>query len=293
MRIPEIEVKSGLRIGKTITGAVFQQAKLPLTTTADLPSVPVNLAKTCLGIVKKHVIPEPVLVYCKKEKFTPVAKSVVYNKVTGLPIDVYLVKSINPETNIVNIKYLALDVQGKNLGFTKIKTIAKENYKYGKEDALSNCNGYVYVDEMKSYAKDENIKGVGSRLHQLAVEKSILDGYEGRVGLQSVGDSFPFHYKSWFRAESPWYKATGDIWEELNEAEKQAHAQKIIEKLGDNIKKVTFKDGTYDYFYDLERRFEKTGKYPGGSHNMFLPEEHIEKLRDKSGRLEILDAANL
>ncbi|MBO6273164.1 hypothetical protein J6O48_10365 [bacterium] len=52
---------------------------------------------------------------------------------------------------------------------------------------------------MASYAR-ELYEGIGTRLHQLAVERAIQNNYNS-IHIGSTGDAFPFHYKSLFRAE--------------------------------------------------------------------------------------------
>ena len=52
---------------------------------------------------------------------------------------------------------------------------------------------------MVSYA-NELYEGIGTRLHQLAVERAVQNNFNS-IHIGSTGDAFPFHYKSLFRAE--------------------------------------------------------------------------------------------
>jgi hypothetical protein len=50
--------------------------------------------------------------------------------------------------------------------------------------------------------KDGRLPGMGSKLVQFAIEKSIQAGYEGRVSLISTNNSGPFYLKMGFRCTS-------------------------------------------------------------------------------------------
>ena len=52
---------------------------------------------------------------------------------------------------------------------------------------------------MASYG-NELYEGIGTRLHQLAVERAMQNNFN-RIYIDAIGNSFPFHYKSLFRAK--------------------------------------------------------------------------------------------
>ena len=103
-------------------------------------------------------------------------------------------------------------------------------------------------------------EGIGTRLHQLAVERAIQNNYNS-IHICSTGDAFPFHYKSLFRAEpnaeclhkyERLGKALGlnakDIKECLVEsAQKGLYDEKTAENM---LKKAYIKNE--DYFADLD-----------------------------------------
>ena len=57
---------------------------------------------------------------------------------------------------------------------------------------------------------NELYEGIGTRLHQLAVERAIQNNYNNII-ICSTGDAFPFHYKSLFRTGSSDVKKTYDV----------------------------------------------------------------------------------
>ena len=69
------------------------------------------------------------------------------------------------------------------------------------EVTLAPESNSIFVSNMLS-ADRKNYKGLGTKLHQLAVEKSFEDGYGGKVTLDAADPGAKlFHYKSGFRKE--------------------------------------------------------------------------------------------
>ena len=75
------------------------------------------------------------------------------------------------------------------------------------EDVLAGAYRFLLYSDYKvinyglmtSYKK-ELYEGIGTRLHQLAVERAIQNNINS-IYIDSIGNAFPFHYKSLFRAK--------------------------------------------------------------------------------------------
>jgi hypothetical protein len=63
------------------------------------------------------------------------------------------------------------------------------------------CMNYPYISMMENTAK-RIYKNVGTRLHQIAIEKSFLLGSKGVLILKAEMGSHIFHYKSGFRTRN-------------------------------------------------------------------------------------------
>ncbi len=60
-------------------------------------------------------------------------------------------------------------------------------------------NKTLIPGNMESFANDR-YEGIGTRLHQLGIERTMQKGY-GAVVINSTDSAFPFHYKSLFRMQ--------------------------------------------------------------------------------------------
>lgn len=86
-------------------------------------------------------------------------------------------------------KYILYDTNNRQVGFITLM--------YPGKDALYGDMPYLQISFMKSSREK---KGVGTRLHQIAIERSLqLEGYEGRVGLTSASEALSFHANRGFR----------------------------------------------------------------------------------------------
>ena len=77
---------------------------------------------------------------------------------------------------------------------------------YAREHPVGQSDMYVEGKSIKvSYMEANGRKefdGIGTALHQIAVETSLNENKKGRVKLQSLDGAVGFHYKSGFRAKS-------------------------------------------------------------------------------------------
>jgi hypothetical protein len=104
--------------------------------------------------------------------------------------------------NNENKESFNLYVKGKLTGYT---TVISEN-----QDLHIN---YMESTDRKHY------EGVGTALHQIAVESSIQRGHHGRVTLDSLDSAVGFHFKSGFRTDSD--KTDDKIRRTLDKAKRQ------------------------------------------------------------------------
>ena len=151
-----------------------------------------------------------------------VGETYITNKATGERVNVMVVRSNTSKGGEV---YKIIRPDGRELGYTDIRVCTEGPLGHG--DFLADVawyreHGYcgssswgkyghsndvtysprVYVEMMKSPASG-TYRGVGERLHQLAVERSLQIGGEGRVTLSASYNSHGFHYKTGFRTQSP------------------------------------------------------------------------------------------
>ncbi|MBY0449036.1 MAG: hypothetical protein K2X01_00220 [Cyanobacteria bacterium] len=77
---------------------------------------------------------------------------------------------------------------------------------YAKEHPVGQSDMYIEGKSIKVGYMEANgrkeFDGIGTALHQIAVETSLKENKKGRVKLQSLDGAVGFHYKSGFRAKS-------------------------------------------------------------------------------------------
>ena len=129
----------------------------------------------------------------------------VYDK-TGKPVEVKIGRTINKYGHET---YKMYDLDGNPIGYTKLKVLGDKNAfndegfilnqitSYGK---LGNDKyaGRVYIDLMENSTCGA-YKNVGTKLHQIAVERSLQKGFQGRVQMDASWNSHGFHYNKGFR----------------------------------------------------------------------------------------------
>ena len=114
----------------------------------------------------------------------------VIDKKTGKPVEV-----------IINDKY------------DKYEFMA--NLPNGQKDYL----GYIemqlyngtYIEEMNAKCGNFKYSGIGTRMHQFAIETSMKRGEKGRVFFKSASDAAVFHYKNGFRPIEMFQQLTQEI----------------------------------------------------------------------------------
>lgn len=88
-----------------------------------------------------------------------------------------------------------------SLGMDSLSPVSYDVYvrqtKVGSIELTEKKKG-LYIEQMDSFKKDK-YKGVGTAMHQLAVETSLLQGLKGKVSLYSLREAVGFHYKCGFR----------------------------------------------------------------------------------------------
>ncbi len=118
--------------------------------------------------------------------------------IQGVPVahaDIYRLKNGNRVRAVVTMDDYNTD--DGDVGFK----LYVRNRLVGETD-LMNDDKSIYVSGMEAPG-NTTYKGIGTTLHQLAVETSIQRGFKGRVSLYSLSDAVGFHYKSGFRADDP------------------------------------------------------------------------------------------
>ncbi len=138
----------------------------------------------------------------------------------GLPHDTFspeIVETHMPGTygtpDIIGrrIKSIALkDTKGNDIPGFIIQEIEDENSYYActKKCALCEMNisrahpfgtGYIFINSLYGQSNNGEVKGAGTELIKLAIEKSKATGCDGRLELSMAG-SYPFYFKNNFRA---------------------------------------------------------------------------------------------
>lgn len=129
---------------------------------------------------------------------TVVGKSVLTDKTTGRRIPVAITRNDDSE----NIEVYRIVELNKDF----IDTVGAGYIK------LVHHNDHEFIQKMAS--QEPHKKGVGSLLHQIAIERSMQLGKEGKVEFEADYDSEPFHYKSGYRvvhtADEDYIKEDGE-----------------------------------------------------------------------------------
>lgn len=118
---------------------------------------------------------------------------------------------IEKSTKAIGESYSLKDLEGNELGSRKLvieKADKKKKINYGPIDNPIKTKGYLYLKQLDSYASkcplsDVQSKtpytGIGTRLQQIALERSFEEGFKGHMELGGIAASLGFHYKNGFR----------------------------------------------------------------------------------------------
>ena len=90
-----------------------------------------------------------------------------------------------------------LNVDGREVGFTIIDKAQKD-----ADIDRPYLDDHLCVHSMEA-KENHTYKGIGSALHQIAVEVSFKEGSQGKLFLHAQKSSHTFHYKCGFRAQDP------------------------------------------------------------------------------------------
>jgi len=136
-----------------------------------------------------------------------VGKTTITNRSNGKLVDAIVTK----QTNSYGHETYKIFVDGQEVGSAKIKLletvadfesegIIKSSPKavYGTGKDLPKFQSKVYVDLMEAHGNGA-YHGIGTKLHQIAIERSNELGFGGRVELDAAWNSHGFHYNTGFR----------------------------------------------------------------------------------------------
>lgn len=121
------------------------------------------------------------------ENFNPV--TTVIDRKTQKPVEVYITKEI--DQNGENTQYYNMFLRNPN---GKDELIGTRSFSY------SNARKTIMPGVMQAFANDR-YEGIGLRLHQIAIEMMLKNNFDN-IEIYATSYSFPFHYKSLFRAKS-------------------------------------------------------------------------------------------
>ncbi len=118
----------------------------------------------------------------------------------------------NPITTVIDRKTgksVEVSIEDK---YDKYEFMA--NLPNGQKDYL----GYIemqlydgtYIEEMNTKCGNFKYAGIGTRMHQFAIEMSMKRGEKGRVFFKSAPDAAVFHYKNGFRPIEMFQQVTQD-----------------------------------------------------------------------------------
>lgn len=144
-----------------------------------------------------------------------IGKTTVINRKTGQPVQAEVWYRLGQYDQR---ETYTLVINGKEAGHTRLtKYIEKENalFAHNRKKKYQNIEDipvggiynsttdnlfteHIYVGMMRSDLK-QDYKNIGTRLHQIALERSFQLGAEGRVALCADWSSHGFHYKAGFR----------------------------------------------------------------------------------------------
>ncbi len=127
------------------------------------------------------------------EKYNPTRRvdelgrpvTTIIDKKTQKPVESYIMHDKGDNCEI--FKMFLKNNNGKD------ELIGQRNFHLNPEERIISPGG------MEAYANDR-YEGIGTRLHQLAIERMIQNDYKA-VEIFSLDMAFPFHYKSLFRAK--------------------------------------------------------------------------------------------
>lgn len=131
----------------------------------------------------------------------------VIDRQTQEPVEVFIkLKSVAPDPPIHSgsgflTRFLKTDSRIEEIYRMYVKNPKGKPELIGDRSfKLDTEKGVIAPGNMQAYGNDR-YEGIGTRLHQLAVERMMQNDYKA-VELCSVSKAFPFHYKSLFRVES-------------------------------------------------------------------------------------------
>lgn len=167
----------------------------------------VTISSAASNPVDVPVVAKPIAENGKKIN-NVIGKTYVTHPKTGERISAVIKKSIYKFGNETYTEtYTLTSENGQNLGKIKLKILVNKEAFDNDRMLLSFMTRYgknnekyldrVYIDMMENTS---GYKGVGNRLHQLAVERSMELGFSGRVQIEASWNSHGFHYKNGFRA---------------------------------------------------------------------------------------------
>lgn len=125
-----------------------------------------------------------------------VGKTTIIEKATGKPVDALITCKVRED----KVEGYKIYVGEEQIGYIDLKVLTpeqmiKDKYQPGRDYALNGC---ICIDIMMAQRNDK-YRDIGTKLHQIAVERSLEQGYEGRVLIEACFSSHGFHYKSGFR----------------------------------------------------------------------------------------------
>jgi hypothetical protein len=114
----------------------------------------------------------------------------------------------NPITTVINRKTkkpVNIIIKEISQGEYEFRTAAPKqlNNLLGMMQIDINRKGYnaTYIQRMTTETGKKEYAGIGTRMHQFAIEKSIQTGTNGRVALKAADLAPIFHFQNGFRAE--------------------------------------------------------------------------------------------
>lgn len=145
-------------------------------------------------------------------------ETTVIDRITGKPVQIHI------EDHGYN-RHFFFDKEGdpreRFLGYVEITS--KTENSYGDKGTR--------IEMMDATKGNEKYRGIGIRMHQLAIEESLRHGTDGNVFFSVDFGSAPFHYKSGFRPKKAFNPVTTEELEKLLIQYKVADAQLSLEEI--------------------------------------------------------------